>query len=147
MKTNTHQAGFSLLEILVAFAVLALTLGVLLRIFGGGTRTAQTIDEYTRALSIAESLLAAAGVETPLEEGETEGDLNQGYHWRLRVTPYPVSPELLVTDAAVPPPIRPYWLELTVEWGDEDEPRHIALQTLRTLKSGSANRPTRVPFR
>ncbi|NBS18037.1 MAG: type II secretion system protein, partial [Gammaproteobacteria bacterium] len=31
-----RQSGFSLLEILVAFAVLSLCLGVLLRIFAGG---------------------------------------------------------------------------------------------------------------
>ncbi len=149
MRTESHQAGFSLLEILVAFAVLALTLGVLLRIFGGGTRTAATVDEYTRALTLGESLLTTVGVTIPLQPGETEGDIDEHYHWRLQIDPYPVSPELLVTEARVPPPIQPWWLELSIEWGDADERRSFHLQTLRTQRTEATAHPTqpRVPFR
>lgn len=144
MKIKPEQVGFSLLEVLVAFAILALTLGVLLRIFGGGTRTAQTVADYTRAISIGESLLATAGVEAPLEEGETEGDVDENYHWHLSVSPFPVDETLLVTDASVPPQFRPYWVVLTIEWGEESERRQFTLQTLRTLRSAPM---PRVPFR
>lgn len=149
MKTESPEAGFSLLEILVAFAVLALTLGVLLRIFGGGTRTAATVDEYTRAITLGESLLSTVGVTIPLQPGETEGDLDEQYHWRLQVSPYPVSPELLALDAAVPPPVQPWWLELSIEWGEADTRRHFHLQTLRTRRTETPSRSSqpRVPFR
>ncbi len=144
MKIKSRETGFSLLEVLVAFAVLALTLGVLLRIFGGGTRTAQTVADYTRAISIAESLLATAGVEAPLEEGETEGDVDADYHWHLSVRPFPVDEALLTTDASIPPQFKPYWVTLTVGWGGETDPRQFTLQTLRTLRSAPM---PRVPFR
>ena len=56
------QAGFSLLEMLVAFTILAFSLVVILRIFSSGIGTAVTAEEYTAAVQIAESLLAKTGL-------------------------------------------------------------------------------------
>lgn len=125
-----HQAGFSLLEILVAFALLSLSLGVLLRIFGGAGRIAGTADEYSRAIIVAESLLASAGIETPLQPGETNGNVDDNYRWHLSVTPYPM-PEALPNQQSLG--FKPYWVELSVEWGDQDDPRAFDLKTLRLL--------------
>jgi general secretion pathway protein I len=128
VKNKRLQAGFSLLEILVAFAVMALSLGVLLRIFAGGTRMAITADEYSRAMVVAESLFASVGMETPIQPGESSGEVDEKYHWTLTVTPYPVDEELS------PPgnlPAKPFWVELHVEWGEADEQRSFDLATLR----------------
>lgn len=124
------QAGFSLLEILVAFAILALSLGVLLRIFGGGGQIAAVADEYSRSIVVAESLMNSLGVEIPLEPGEREGDVDEIYHWTLNVHPYPL--DAVVTGTAQPPFI-PYWVDLSVSWGDADDPRAFDLKTLRLL--------------
>ncbi|MGZ8218212.1 prepilin-type N-terminal cleavage/methylation domain-containing protein [Methylomagnum sp.] len=125
-----HQAGFSLLEILVAFALLSLSLGVLLRIFGGAGRIAGTADEYSRAIIVAESLLASAGIEAPLQPGETNGSVDDTYRWTLSVNPYPVDEALAGTQQLG---FKPYWVELSVEWGDIDDPRAFDLKTLRLL--------------
>ncbi len=66
-----RQHGFSLLEVLVAFAILSLSLGVLLAIFGKGMDLVGTSDKYTRAVLLAESTLASVGVEKTLQEGDT----------------------------------------------------------------------------
>jgi general secretion pathway protein I len=133
MRTSRawRQGGFSLLEILVAFAILSLSLGVLLRIFGGAGRIAGTADEYSRAIVVAESLLAAAGVETPLQPGETSGDIGEAYRWTMRVNPYPLDETLLGPQQMG---FKPYWVELSVEWGDENDPRSFDLTTLRLLQ-------------
>lgn len=128
------EAGFSLLEILVAFAILSLSLGVLLRIFGGAGHIAGVADEYSRAIVVAESLLAAAGIETPLQPGETSGEIGETYRWTMRVTPYPVDEALLGQQALN---FKPYWVELSVEWGDLDDPRSFDLTTLRLLPEAS----------
>jgi len=45
-----HARGFSLLEVLVAFVILALVAGALFELFGGALRNAGAAGEWTRAL-------------------------------------------------------------------------------------------------
>ena len=130
-RPYANQTGFSLLEVLVAFSIMALSLGVLLRIFGGSGHIASTADDYSRAIITAESLMARTGVETPLEPGESQGETSDGYRWRLSVYPYPFDESLLGEQKTVG--YKPYWVELEVEWGELDDPRAFSLTTLRLL--------------
>jgi len=83
------QQGFSLLEILIAFAILAVSLGILLRIFSAGTNIAAVSEDYTVAVQLAESLLARAGSELPLQAGERSGwEDNNKYHWLVEMAPF-----------------------------------------------------------
>ena len=125
------QTGFSLLEILVAFTIMALSLGVLLRIFGGSGHIARTADEYSRAILTAESLLTSAGADAPLQPGVTQGDIGGLYRWTMNVHPYPFDESLLGSQQNNR--FKPYWVELEVEWGDENDPRAFTLKTLRLL--------------
>lgn len=83
------QRGFSLLEVIVAFSILALSLGVLMQIFSGSLRNADASRDQAEALAIAQSLLASAGVESPLASGETSGTVGERFRWSLRATPLP----------------------------------------------------------
>ena len=132
MRTSgvPRQGGFSLIEILVAFSIMALSLGVLLRIFAGGGHIAATADEYSRAILTAESMMASVGVDLPLRPGVQSGELADGYRWDLNVTPYPFDPALLGGQNLG---FKPYWVELTVEWGDESDPRAFNLTSLRLI--------------
>jgi general secretion pathway protein I len=87
------QKGFSLLEILIAFSILAISLGILLKIFSAGINTAVAAEDYTAAVQIAESLMAKTGLESPLQAGEDSGTENEKYEWQVLVTPYLFNPE------------------------------------------------------
>jgi general secretion pathway protein I len=83
MKQNN---GFSLLEILVAFSILAIALPVLLKIFSAGVNTAFIAEQYTAAVQIAESRMAVVGVEDDLLVGESSGIEDEKFHWRTVVS-------------------------------------------------------------
>jgi general secretion pathway protein I len=83
------HAGFSLLEVLVAFVILALVATALFRLFSGALGNAGAAEEYSRAALIAESVLAEAAAAQPLREGSATGTAEGGrYAWTAKVAPY-----------------------------------------------------------
>ena len=119
-----------MLEILVAFSILAISLGILLKIFSSGVNAAMIAEEYTVATQIAESLMVKTGIEEPLVVGEYSGTEVEKYHWRVTVenSPNPADDgegddvaELLA-------------VQVIVQWGDDDRSRRII--ELNTIKTG-----------
>lgn len=117
--------GFSLLEILVAFSIMGIALGIVLRIFSSGVHTAALAEEYTVATQIAESLMASTGVETPLTEGEDSGVEDAKYQWRVSVEQLP---ELVGGST-----LGLMQVDVVVSWGeDEERQRRIELTRVKT---------------
>lgn len=128
MAPEHHKSrGFTLLEVLVAFSILALSLGVLFQIFSSGLRNLRVAEAYTTATALAESKLAAIGVEEPFVEGKENGRFDDGFRWRVEVRRY--EPEDLPTTAISA--VQPYEVVVTVSWGERGEERSVSLTTLR----------------
>lgn len=118
------QRGFSLLEVLVAFAILALAVATILSLFASGLRNTAVAAEYARALTLAESHLASfqGSNATQLESGISEG-IFEGFSWQSRVSPY----EEGGLDAGR---TRLYRIDLQVNWGEGNRRRSVQLSTL-----------------
>ena len=90
--------GFSLLEVLVAFVILSLVATALFRLFSGALGNASAADDYSRAMLVAESVLAEAAAGQPLRETTQTGTSDDGrVAWTTRVALYSppgVSPDL-----------------------------------------------------
>lgn len=120
--------GFTLLEVLVAFAILSLTLGVLLRVYASGLRAAVQADGYSRAVLLAQSELERLGREAPLEPGRHAGQWGERYRWRSRIEPFEPD-EGPATDQTGP--WAPYRVWVTVLWGAGERSRSITLSSVR----------------
>lgn len=104
LPANRRVCGFTLLEVLVACTLLAVSIAALLGLFSRGVNGAELADRYARAAMLAESKLASVGVEEALSEGETSGQFDDDYAWRLSVRAYatatePATPSTLETAA------------------------------------------------
>ena len=83
-----HSRGFSLLEVLVAFTLFAVALGVLMQIFSRGVNGAALAEHYAKAAMHAESKLAAVGLEEAIKEGTTSGKFDDDYAWQVTIKAY-----------------------------------------------------------
>jgi len=118
-----RQAGFSLLEVLVAFTILAFSLGVLYQAFGHGLRNLSVSGQYDHALILAESLLDLTAAQVPLKESRIEGQ-DGLFRWQVVVSPY-------TTLAEPSRHFTPYRVEVTVSWTEGGRTRTHRLETLR----------------
>lgn len=121
-----RQQGFSLLEVLVAFAILALSMGVLLQIFSKALTTTAISETYSRAVALAEAKLNAVGVDLPLEEGVHSGDPEDGMDWIISIEPYPLQGWL-----AENPPLQPYRITAVASWPSARGTRRVVLRSIR----------------
>jgi type II secretory pathway pseudopilin PulG len=78
-----RRGGFTLIEALAAFAILAFVMAGLLQGAGGAARNEAHADFLLRATRQGQSQLAALGVETPIAPGETVGRYDDGLEWSL----------------------------------------------------------------
>lgn len=124
MHSTRRQSsrGFSLLEMVVAMAVLSLCLSVLYQATSGATRNVRTDERYAYAVELARSLLArndsvpAGGVS---ERGETPG----GFYWQTITAPVPVEGDRL-------PPGSLHRIEVAVNWRDGSRNRSVVLHSV-----------------
>ncbi len=127
-----RQRGYTLIEVIVAFALLALGLSLLLGTLSGAARQVRWSGDAGRAALHAQSLLDQVGVGEPLQPGQSEGDIDGGrYHWALSVSPW--------VDASAAASNQPRSLQgprmlelvMTMQWGDGGPRQRLQLRTLR----------------
>jgi general secretion pathway protein I len=126
MARAEREGGFTLIEVLVAFALAALLLVPLLRIFTGGIGALTRSERAAEAALWAQTLLDARGGESPLAAGAEEGDLPGGYHWQRTVSVYSEATMSLPPRAT----LIPYAVTLTVTWSERGRTRAVTLDTL-----------------
>ena len=131
MQSNIHSRGYTLIEVLVAFMILALALTVLLRIFSGGLRNVKASSDYAHAALIAESQLAAAGPDGVLSPGVSRGEVDERFQWTRTVSTYAPFPGYAASAKSIPA----YYVSVTVEWPHGDGTRSVDLASVRLVRT------------
>jgi general secretion pathway protein I len=76
------NAGFTLIEVLVAIAVLAVVLGAIGAVVGNTVRAIRSVDGRLPLLETAQSLIAALPTRDALQPGTQTGTSGE-FHWRI----------------------------------------------------------------
>ena len=141
--TSRHrEAGFTLIEVVVALALLGLVLAVLTGAVRTGLASASRAAGIAPPLTLAEAKLAAVGITTPLEPGDTSGIEPSGIAWRVAVEEYRdddfAAPSFAGPSSDAPAVPKLYRVHVTVTWQQGGAPRNLSLDSLRLARP---NRP------
>ena len=114
--------GFSLLEMVVAVAILALAMGALYQAASGATRNVRVDEKYAYAVELARSLLADNFQVPPAgkrAQGKTAGD----FSWQLSTRPVKAVRGGIVG-------LKLHEIEVTVSWEDGGKQREVSLNSI-----------------
>lgn len=124
MKSGrTADSGFTLLEMMVALAVVGIALVVLLGLAQRSILVNQRLQQMTRATLLAKQQLAEIELGTAVGLDQNQGvfaEPNQDYHWRAVYTATPI--------AGIEQ------IDLSVIWGDEKDNELVTLSSF--LRAG-----------
>jgi general secretion pathway protein I len=130
LRCKARENGFTLVEVLVALAILSVALTVLFAIFSHTlSRNAETRTRMA-ARVLASSLIAQAEAAPDLTVGTTSGEAKPALEWHLAVAPYGDAQERQAWPSAA---VR---ITATVSWGKHASGQSFALSTLRLLPKG-----------
>ena len=140
--TRRPAAGFTLIEIIVAFAVLALGLTLLLGTLSGASRQVRQAGDAGRAALHAQTLIAehATALQKPTR---FDGVLEDGrYRWQLQATPWQDPTPRSGPVRSDPGAARLLHVRLDIEWGDGDDPQQrLQVESLRLALPAQGSTP------
>ena len=119
----SRNDGFTLIETLVAFAILALVFVMVIPLFGDTAHKVDHASNARHAVSLAESKLAGVG-SGPIRRGEQAGTEGE-FGWRVSVTPTGELP------SDNPLHLDTFHVVASVAWVEAGRQQSIALETLR----------------
>jgi general secretion pathway protein I len=119
--------GFTLLEVLIAFVIAALALGVMFEVAVSALNASRTAARYDEALVRARSHLTMATHGGALMPGDWRGDDGGGYRWQLHVVT--VSLGAGGPAGASVRPMALYAVTVWVIWTEGNRTRQVRLDT------------------
>ena len=121
------ERGFTLIEVLVALTILAVSLTVLLGIFGHSLARNAESQSRMAARTLASSLIAQAESSASLSMGVVTGRAAPDLAWRIDVRPFGTD-----EDQQSWPGVAAQ-ISATVVWGERGPGQTLTLSTLRLL--------------
>ncbi|MBN1593221.1 MAG: type II secretion system protein [Candidatus Coatesbacteria bacterium] len=148
-QSSLDRSGFTLLEVMIALAILAIGLVTVMQLFAGALRLSRVDKGLTEAVFVAQQVMDDLVLRNTLEDGEEDTGEEKGYQWESHVEKL-VGEDMEATnkddintadyiaeigadDAIVPVDI--YKITVAVKWhfGDSENERVYELHSLKAL--------------
>ena len=127
------ERGFTLLEVLVAIMILAVSLGAILQQFALATRAGSASSDTTRATILAREKIEDLKLRRDLSETVEQGSFDDGFEWETRVEFYGYE-EFEDREIFEDMEYETYLLSATVSWRIGSRSKQVALETLKTVR-------------
>jgi general secretion pathway protein I len=127
---RSTESGFTLLEVIVATAIMAIAVIGLLSLIAGSLANAARVKEYDRAAMLARHQMGELLVSDPLPLGtELGGNFDKASGWKARAEPFeqPTRP-----GAGLPMLVR---IQLEIWWESEGRHRSVEFEGYRRMLS------------
>ncbi len=141
----SRKRGFTLLEVVVALAIMGIGVATALSIFSGGLKNLRRIDLAHRAMSHAENVMNEILTDESIREPRNfSGDLDEDFSYTASVTLWEEPKERLALDITEPPA---YILGVDVEIHFKNDPNGKLYRAvcLKTISKQSPDQYTTAP--
>ncbi|MBI5097647.1 MAG: prepilin-type N-terminal cleavage/methylation domain-containing protein [Nitrospirae bacterium] len=119
--SNSRRGGFTLVEVIIAIAILGISLVMVMQLFAGGLRAARTSCDYSRAVIHAKDKMEEILID-PIQDS---GSFDDGFKWEANVETYKEPKE---------GPFKLLQLKVKVIWDDVlKKPRTVELVGLKAV--------------
>ena len=126
--------GFTLLEVMLAFVIFALSFATVLEIMADSMRGVRRASDDTQVALFAQSIIDRVGTEIPVEDGQFSGTGMDRYQWQLDIYLYAASDEDIHTlELAEMSGIELYQVDLDIDWEAGRRPRSLHFSTIRSI--------------
>jgi len=140
-KGLRRSRGFTLLEVMLAFVVFALSFAVVLEIMAGSMRSVMRASDDTEVALFAQSLMDLVGTEIPIEEGQYSGTGMDRYQWEMSIAFYDAGGEsddaggggMITQELADMSGIELYRVDLNLDWETGRRQRDLHFSTIHSV--------------
>jgi general secretion pathway protein I len=127
-----RETGFTLIEVVVAMAILGIGITMMIELFSGSLRLVRTSGEYTKAVNYARVKMEEMTLKPTTNEGIEEGEFDKTYRWQVDVKRMDLLSATIETDYK--PPVQLFQVKVHVVWKSGTKERSTVLETYRTIK-------------
>lgn len=137
VRTPKRNGGFTLLEVLLAFVIFALSFATVMEILSGSIRNTVRAREYSEIALIAQSVMDQVGLEIPLEVGTSVGGESGDYEWEVTIDSFEDSTgEVDSVQLAELTGIELLRIDLVITWGKSSRERFREFSSVRAMLEG-----------
>ena len=123
MKVVKSDSGFTLMEVIVSVAVLAISFVMIMQLFSEGLRASRTSCDYSRAIVHARDKME----EMAISPENTSGEFKDGFRWETEIEPV-IEPSEDIGYSLLKIKVRIIWDDV------RDKTNHVELISLKTVK-------------
>jgi len=126
--------GFTLLEVLLAFVVFALSFTIVMEILSGSMRNTVRAREYTEVALVAQSVMDQVGLNLLVQEGATYSGESGDYQWELNIGLYGDDAENTHSiELGELTGIELLQIDLVISWGEPPRDKSNYFSTVRAM--------------